>query len=132
MNDAKGRDKARIKSNTLYDYSQSYVHEKAYERGANSILSRRISNKRRLVIRRGDTPKWNEKPAYRTVAVTNSQHKAYILISDWCKDMATIHWDTLREVGIREATLKALEKKQLIQVNDGLIRLYKESTNNGI
>ena len=126
--DAKGRDKARTKSNTLYGYSQNYVHEKAYERAGRS----QIRSNRRLVIRRGDTPKGNERPAYKTVAVTNSQHTAYTLISDWCKDMATIHWETLREVGIREATLKALEKKQLIQVNDGLIRLYKESTNNGI
>jgi hypothetical protein len=106
---------------------KTYVHERAYERGLSNAAYKRLRKGKRTVTRNGDIPKGGEIPAYRTITVTNAQHKAYTLISNWCKKMPTIKVSTLRQVNIREATIKALESKQLITITDGIIRLYKRS-----
>lgn len=102
-----------------------YVHEEAYVRGVLSSAAKRIRRNQRYIFRYGDTPKGNEKPAYKAIKVTNAQHQAYQLISGQCKNEGTVRWETCRTVGIRAATLKALISKQLITKDDsGLISLF--------
>jgi hypothetical protein len=95
---------------------ENYVHEKAYESGLLTAAFRRIKSNRRYV-KRYQVP---EGKFYRTVKVTNAQYKAYMAIYNWCtkedegSDLRSIHRSTLETLGIRVATIKALEKLLLI------------------
>ena len=108
---------------------KNYIHEQAYELGLYKSALKQLRANKRLVKREGDIPRVtedSEKPSYRTVTVTNAQHKAYKLITTWLSTHSDIRESTLRQCNIREATIKVLVKKKLIEINDGVITLYKE------
>ena len=106
----------------LYGVKTPHVHEKAFEISLYKKALKRQLLGRRITKRQGDIPK--DKGC--VVTITDSQHQTYTIIVESliALEKDTIRLETLRTVGIRMATLKALEKAQLIQINNEEVGLW--------
>jgi hypothetical protein len=103
---------------------ENYVHERAHYDGLCKAAIRRTRSKRRIVMRRGDTPDG----AGKTVTVSQAQFEAYTIISEFLKTSTkdSIQVTHLRKLGIRKATLKALVKSCLIRIKNESVSLWRK------
>jgi hypothetical protein len=107
----------------IYGVKKTLVHEKADAIALFKGALKRLSRNKRVVKREGDVPSLKGK----TVTVTNAQYDAYKIITQYFTSSGkdTVRVKTLRDVGIRNATLKALEKQELIQISDEQASLWR-------
>jgi len=117
-------DAEKRKEYTRTGYRKTYVYEKAHYF---SLLRRGISakiNNKRVVVREGDRPH----DMGRVVTITNHQKLVYDLLVNYLKTYNAdfVFYKVLTGMGIREKTLKTLERLKLIQIDDNKVRLWVE------
>jgi hypothetical protein len=112
--------------NRIVGVREPMAHEKILEHNTliyKDKLNRSFGSTKPFVKREGDIPP----EGFRTVRVTKPQYSAYSIIVGVLKNpkITSIHMETLRKVGLREATIKALAKVNLIDITDNKVTLYK-------
>ncbi|MHA2039655.1 MAG: hypothetical protein ACW98X_24830 [Promethearchaeota archaeon] len=105
---------------------ETYVHETAYYDGlCKKAKHRKQTSKKRIVLRQGHIPPGKGA----TVTISQAQWEAYTIITEVLASSKkdSIQIAHLRDVGIREATLKALSKSKLIEITEEAVRLWKRT-----
>ena len=104
--------------NRIQGVKKAYVHETAFEDGIRRKARRAKYGyvKTRPVKRQGDTPSGKSS----VVSISQAQYHAYQLIIGFFKSSGKdeVAVEILRSVGVRKATIKALEKQELVWVTD--------------